>query len=47
MISETVQVIDSPGLEDAEYFNEIYRYIDGHCNIIVPVVVVNLTQGGF
>ena len=47
MISEMINVIDLPGIEDSILNLQIEEWLIKSADNIIPVVVVDLTCGGF
>jgi hypothetical protein len=47
VISPYLQIVDIPGIEEIAYHQILKDYIYHHVAKIVPVILVNLTQGAF
>lgn len=47
VISEHVSILDIPGIEDGQHSIPIMAYIERFCDRIIPIVLINLTQGAF
>ena len=47
MISDICHVLAVPGLEDQEYYYKLQQHLNKSKNNLIPVLVLNLTQGGF
>lgn len=47
VISQRVQIVDIPGIEDGQHAVPIKAYIEHHKDRIIPVILINLTQGAF
>ena len=43
IISDRIQIVDIPGIEDGQHSVPIKAYIETHKDRIIPVILINLT----
>lgn len=47
IISDRIHIVDIPGIEDGAHSIPIKAYIEQNIDRVIPIVLINLTQGGF
>lgn len=47
LIGDQIQILDIPGLDDVDYSHRLSKHLIGALPRLVPLLVFNLTQGGF
>ena len=47
MQGSDLNIIDLPGIENYYWASKIENYLDKHQDTIIPLFIIDLTQGGF